>query len=150
MPSRLRIVVLFLFALSGAAGLMHEIAWTRVLRHVLGGSSLALTSVLVAFLGGLGLGAWWVARRIDRLRRPLRLFAWLEGQSTNSVVFNFELIYFNSSSAKVILGIFDALEECAERGVDVVQNRCPKIEYQRLFGELRMGGFATGVISSKL
>jgi len=36
------------------------------------------------------------------------------------------------------------------RGLTVVQNRCPKIEYQRLFGELRMGGFATGVISSKL
>ncbi|WP_299557789.1 CoA-binding protein [uncultured Sulfitobacter sp.] len=36
------------------------------------------------------------------------------------------------------------------RGIDVVQNRCPKIEYQRLFGELRKGGFATGVISSKL
>ena len=35
-------------------------------------------------------------------------------------------------------------------GLDVVQNRCPKIEYQRLFGELRMGGFNTGVISSKL
>ena len=36
------------------------------------------------------------------------------------------------------------------RGVRVIQNRCPKIEYQRLFGELRMGGFSTGVISSKL
>ncbi|MGY3438159.1 MULTISPECIES: CoA-binding protein [unclassified Marinovum] len=36
------------------------------------------------------------------------------------------------------------------RGVDVVMNRCPKIEYQRLFGELRMGGFSTGIISSKL
>ena len=36
------------------------------------------------------------------------------------------------------------------RGVDVVMDRCPKIEYQRLFGELRMGGFNTGVISSKL
>ena len=36
------------------------------------------------------------------------------------------------------------------RGVTVIQNRCPKIEYQRLFGELRMGGFETGVISSKL
>ena len=36
------------------------------------------------------------------------------------------------------------------RGVDVVMNRCPKIEYQRLNGELRMGGFNTGVISSKL
>ena len=36
------------------------------------------------------------------------------------------------------------------RGLTVVQNRCPKIEYQRLFGELRWGGFATGIISSKL
>ena len=36
------------------------------------------------------------------------------------------------------------------RGVDVVMDRCPKIEYQRLFGELRMGGFATGIISSRL
>ena len=36
------------------------------------------------------------------------------------------------------------------RGVQVIQNRCPKIEYQRLYGELRMGGFNTGIISSKL
>lgn len=36
------------------------------------------------------------------------------------------------------------------RGLTVIQNRCPKIEYQRLFGELRMAGFNTGVISSKL
>lgn len=43
-----------------------------------------------------------------------------------------------------------AAEVAQARGVDVIQNRCPKIEYQRLFGELRMGGFATGVISSKL
>lgn len=35
-------------------------------------------------------------------------------------------------------------------GLVVIQNRCPKIEYQRLFGELRMGGFNTGIISSKL
>ena len=35
-------------------------------------------------------------------------------------------------------------------GLNVVMNRCPKIEHQRLFGELRMGGFNTGIISSKL
>jgi len=35
-------------------------------------------------------------------------------------------------------------------GLTVVMDRCPKIEYQRLHGELRMGGFATGMISSKL
>lgn len=43
-----------------------------------------------------------------------------------------------------------AAAKAEAKGIDVVQNRCPKIEYQRLFGELRMGGFATGVISSKL
>ena len=44
----------------------------------------------------------------------------------------------------------DAAAKAQARSVDVVMNRCPKIEYQRLFGELRMGGFATGIISSKL
>ena len=44
----------------------------------------------------------------------------------------------------------EAAARAEARGVTVIQNRCPKIEYQRLFGELRMGGFATGVISSKL
>ena len=44
----------------------------------------------------------------------------------------------------------DAAATARARGVDVVMDRCPKIEYQRLFGELRMGGFNTGVISSRL
>ncbi|APZ51641.1 CoA-binding protein [Salipiger abyssi] len=44
----------------------------------------------------------------------------------------------------------EAAAKAEARGVDVVMNRCPKIEYQRLNGELRMGGFNTGVISSKL
>ncbi|MEM7724137.1 MAG: CoA-binding protein [Pseudomonadota bacterium] len=44
----------------------------------------------------------------------------------------------------------EAAARAEASGITVIQNRCPKIEYQRLFGELRMGGFATGVISSKL
>lgn len=44
----------------------------------------------------------------------------------------------------------EAASRAEARGITVIQNRCPKIEYQRLFGELRMGGFNTGVISSKL
>ncbi|MBK1635859.1 CoA-binding protein [Rhodovulum adriaticum] len=44
----------------------------------------------------------------------------------------------------------DAAARARAAGCDVVQDRCPKIEYQRLFGELRMGGFATGIVSSRL
>lgn len=43
-----------------------------------------------------------------------------------------------------------AAQVARARGVDVVMNRCPKIEHQRLNGELRKAGFNTGVISSKL
>ncbi|GGA09551.1 CoA-binding protein [Neptunicoccus cionae] len=44
----------------------------------------------------------------------------------------------------------EAAAEAEAAGVTVIQNRCPKIEYQRLFGELRKGGFNTGIISSRL
>lgn len=35
-------------------------------------------------------------------------------------------------------------------GLEVVMNLCPKMEYQRLVGELSMGGFNSGRLSSKL
>ena len=36
------------------------------------------------------------------------------------------------------------------RGVTVIQDRCTKAEYQRLYGELRMAGFNTGIVTSRL
>ncbi|WP_172293140.1 CoA-binding protein [Pseudoruegeria sp. HB172150] len=44
----------------------------------------------------------------------------------------------------------EAAAKAEARGIDVIQNMCPKMEYQRLFSELRNAGIATGIISSRL
>ena len=43
-----------------------------------------------------------------------------------------------------------AAQKARNFGLKVVEDRCPKIEHQRLFGELRKAGFATGIVSSRL
>jgi spermidine synthase len=68
-----------IFALSGCAGLIHEVAWARALGQSLGNSLQALTIVLVAFLGGLGVGSAAGSRLAGRLRDPLAAYAGLEG-----------------------------------------------------------------------
>lgn len=67
-----------LFFVSGAAGLVHEVAWARALGQNLGNSLQSLAAVLVAFLGGLGLGAALGLRRAGRSPAPLRGYALLE------------------------------------------------------------------------
>jgi predicted CoA-binding protein len=43
----------------------------------------------------------------------------------------------------------DAARRAEEAGLRVVMNRCPKIEYSRLCGELAWSGVNTGIISAK-
>lgn len=50
------------------------------------------------------------------------------------------------------IGVIDeaAAARARAKGVEVVMNLCPKMEWQRLIGELSMGGFNSGRLSSKL
>lgn len=64
--------------LSGMAGLVYEIVWTRYLALFLGHTSYAVIAVLVAFMGGLAVGNLWIGVWADRTRRPLASYAWLE------------------------------------------------------------------------
>ncbi len=43
----------------------------------------------------------------------------------------------------------DAARRLQKAGLTVVMNRCPKIEYGRLFGELSWSGVNSGIISAK-
>ena len=71
-------VVLACFFLSGASGLILELLWTRMLTLVFGSTTLAVSTVLTAFMGGLGLGSYLAGRVADRLRDPVRAYALAE------------------------------------------------------------------------
>ena len=73
-----RLLPFLAFFLSGASGLVFQTIWSRLLHHVFGSSSVAISSVVSAFMGGLALGAWLAGRLSDRLRRPLLAYAGAE------------------------------------------------------------------------
>src|SRR5947208_1057973 len=47
-----------LYTASGAAALVYEVTWTRMLTLQLGHTVAAASTVLAAFMGGLAIGAW--------------------------------------------------------------------------------------------
>lgn len=72
------VLLLALFLISGATGLVYELVWTRELVFVFGGTTYAITTVLVAFMGGLGFGSWGSGRLARRIRRPGLVYGGLE------------------------------------------------------------------------
>src|SRR5689334_25207406 len=77
MTKRFRIISLCFF-LSGATGLIYEVLWARMLGLVFGATTLAVSTVLAAFMGGLALGSALAGRFAARIRRPLSTYGWME------------------------------------------------------------------------
>src|SRR6476619_7894592 len=71
----MQLVVLTCFFLSGASGLVFEEVWTRDLTLVFGSTTLALSTVLSVFMGGLALGSRIGGRIADRIQDRLRAYA---------------------------------------------------------------------------
>src|SRR6266852_4953065 len=76
-PRTLRLVAVC-FLLSGATGLIYEVLWARMLGLVFGVTTLAISVVLAAFMGGLALGSALAARLAARISRPVRAYALIE------------------------------------------------------------------------
>ena len=67
-----------LFFLSGAAGLIYEIVWERLLEVYFGVTLSAITLIVAAYMGGLGLGSLLGGRIAGRARRPVLLYGLAE------------------------------------------------------------------------
>lgn len=64
-------VVLVLFLVTGACGLVYQQLWLRELSLTFGVTVQAVSTVLAAFFGGLALGGWWAGRLSRRTERPI-------------------------------------------------------------------------------
>ena len=71
-------LVLAIFILSGAAGLMYEVVWSRQLVLVFGNTTQAVSTILTGFFGGMAVGSFIGGRFADRVRNPLRLYGLIE------------------------------------------------------------------------
>ncbi|HRI12412.1 MAG TPA: fused MFS/spermidine synthase [Verrucomicrobiota bacterium] len=81
-------LILGSFFVSGIAGLVYQVVWTRYLALFLGHTSYAVIAVLAAFMGGLALGNAWLGAKADRVTRPLLFYAGLElGISAFAAIF---------------------------------------------------------------
>ena len=78
MTRRLQLAACSVFFVSGAAGLVYQVVWSRLLNQVFGISAHAIAAVLATYLGGLALGSSLLGRLADRHPRPLRLYGLLE------------------------------------------------------------------------
>jgi len=78
MKNKRQLAIALLFFVSGAVGLAYEVVWVRQMSLLLGVSIYAVSAVLVAFMGGLGIGAEVFGRTLDRGISPIRLYASLE------------------------------------------------------------------------
>src|ERR1700756_2744702 len=70
--------LLLYFFVSGATALVYEVVWLRMLGLVFGHTVQAITTVLAAFMAGLGLGSLVFGRRAAGVPGPIRVYGLLE------------------------------------------------------------------------
>jgi spermidine synthase len=72
------VAVLLIFFISGIIALGYQVLWSKYLLVFIGVGSYSYATVLAAFMSGLALGSWLIGKLVDRIRSPLKLYAYLE------------------------------------------------------------------------
>ena len=66
------------FFMSGLSALVYQLLWMRHLGFIFGNTVYASATVLTAFMGGLAIGSHIFGRISEKMRNPVKGFAWLE------------------------------------------------------------------------
>src|SRR5215470_3791966 len=66
------------FFASGAAGLMYQVVWSKLLGQLFGYSAYAVATVLAVFMGGIALGSALFGQWRPMNRGGIKLYAWME------------------------------------------------------------------------
>ena len=66
------------FLLSGAAGLIYQVAWGKSLGLIFGNTVYATATVLAVFMGGLALGSALLSRWAEKRDDAIALYGWIE------------------------------------------------------------------------
>ncbi len=66
------------FFVSGAAGLIYQVCWVRILSLVFGNTVYAVSMVVAGFLSGLAIGSHYWGKRTDTAKRPLKMYVLME------------------------------------------------------------------------
>jgi predicted membrane-bound spermidine synthase len=94
--------------LTGLASFIYEIGWIRMLSLVLGSSTHAFELMLSAFILGLALGGFWIRKRIDLIKNPVRFLAWLQ---IAMGLFALSTLLLYGNSFNIMQWLLDTLEK---------------------------------------
>jgi spermidine synthase len=71
-------ILFAVFFLSGASALIYQILWIRLFGLVFGGTTVSMSVVVAAFMGGLALGSRFFGQFAARVSNRVRLYGYLE------------------------------------------------------------------------
>ena len=90
---------------SGATGLIYEVIWAKYLTLFIGNTTYTHTIVIATFMGGLALGSYLIGKSIDRMRRPLKFYGYLEVSiALYAIIFPKLLTLFENAYFSLVVG----------------------------------------------
>jgi spermidine synthase len=104
-------IFLVLFTISGACGLIYEVAWTRLFTVVIGNTVYSVSAILTVFMAGLALGSRAAGELIDE--KPIRLARMYAVLELGIGIYNLLLPYFLKAVDPIFGAVYAGAYESA-------------------------------------